>query len=76
MALVFLVMMLRLEYDRQNRTKKRKTKKTQGQTASNKVRAKNIKKNNLYDACNEFTYDACSNALKFVQLYFINKQLT
>ena len=41
-ALVFLTMMLRLEYDRWKRDKEEKTKKTQGQTASNTVRAKQI----------------------------------
>ena len=30
----------------------------------------------MYDACDECTYDASSNALKFVQFYFINQQLT
>ena len=32
--------------------------------------------NSLYDACNECTYDACSNALKFVQFHIINQKLT
>ena len=41
-ALVFLTMMLRLQYDKQKRDKEEKTKKTQGQTASDTVRAKTI----------------------------------
>ena len=32
--------------------------------------------NNLYDACNECTYDACFNALRFVQYHIIYHQLT
>ena len=43
---------------------KNKTK-DQGQTAFERVRAQGIStNNNLYDACNEYTYNACSNAQK------------
>ena len=32
--------------------------------------------NDLYDAWDECIYDACSNALKFVQFHIINQKLT
>ena len=52
-------MILRVERKR-NKQEKRKN---QGQMALERVRAQNISiNNNLYDACNECTYDACSNA--------------
>ena len=59
-ALVFLTMMLRVGKDRQKRDKREK-RKTQGQTTSEKVKAK---KKNLHDAC--------STALRIVQLYLKN----
>ena len=62
--------MLRLEYDRWKRDKEEKTKKTQGQTASDMVRAPKKKKKNLYDAWTVLTHDACSNALRIAQLDF------
>ena len=50
-ALFFLTMMLRARNDRQKRNQRKKTKKNQGQTASDKVREKTIIENiNLYDA--------------------------
>ena len=54
-------------HDFKSRKEKEKEKqekyKNQGQTALERVRAQNISiNNNLYDACNECTYDACSNA--------------
>ena len=65
--------MLRDWNERKTETKKE----TQRTTELESVRAQKISKNNnLYDACNECTYDACSNALKFVQIYFRNHQLT
>ena len=40
--------------------KKQKQRKYQGQTALEWVRAQKISKNNnLYDACDEYKYDAC-----------------
>ena len=42
-ALVFLTMMLRVGKDRHKRNQRKKTKKTQGQIASNKVKAKKKK---------------------------------
>ena len=54
-----------------------KENKNQGQTTLERVRAQKLStNNNLYDARNECTYDACSNALKFVQFYIIYHQLT
>ena len=51
LALVFLTMMLRVGKDRQKRDKRKKTKKNQGQTASDKVREKIAIENiTLYDA--------------------------
>ena len=68
--------MLRVGKKRQKKKKKKK-KENQRQTALEWVKAqKSQKNNNLYDACKECTYDACSNALKFVQFYFINHPLT
>ena len=66
LALVFLTMTLRVE--RKNKTKRKH--KNQGQTALERVRAQNISmNNNLYDACNEGTYDACSNAQKACSIF-------
>ena len=73
LALVFLTMTLRVE--RKNKTKRKH--KNQGQTALDRVRAQCISTNNkLYDACNECTYDACSNAQKLIQYFKIYQQLT
>ena len=49
-ALVFLTMMLRVGKDRQKRNQRKKTKKTQGQTASDKIKAKIYRKKNIKDA--------------------------
>ena len=48
-----------------------------GQTTLERVRAQGILiNNNLYDACNKCTYDACFNAQKLVQfLTFTNNWL-
>ena len=60
-----------LNHDSKSRKGKKK-KKNQGQTALEGVRAQNLStNNNLYDACNECTYDACSNAQKLVQFFFL-----
>ena len=54
-------MILRVE----KKSKKQEKHKNQGHTALERVGAQNISiNNNLYDACNECTYDACSNAQK------------
>ena len=56
-----------LNHDSKSRNEKQNKKKTQnqGKTALEKVRAQNITiNNNICDACNECTYDACSNAQK------------
>ena len=56
---------------------KKENKKNQGQTTSDKVRGKTTIENiNLYDAWTKWTNDACSNALRTVQLYFQNKEWT
>ena len=56
---------------------KEKENKNQGQTALERVKAQQLSTNyNLYDACNECTYDACSNAKKLVQFLIIYQQLT
>ena len=56
---------------------KKENKENQGQTTSDKVRGKTTIENiNLYDAWTEWTNDACSNALRTVQLYFQNKEWT
>ena len=61
-------MILRVE----TKGKKQEKHKNQGQTALEMVRAQNISiNNNLYNACNECTYDACSNAQKLVQFFNI-----
>ena len=49
-ALVFLTMMLRVGKDRQKRNQRKKTKKTQGQTASDKTKEKIYRKKNRKDA--------------------------
>jgi len=55
--------------ERQDIVKTKERKQNQGQIALDEVREKqNIENNNLYDAC--------SNALKTVQFYFMNQQLT
>ena len=42
-----------------------------------KVKEKTTIENiSLYDAWTEWTNDACSNALRTIQLYFKNKELT
>ena len=46
-------------------TKEKKTKKTKGRLHQTKLEQKNIENNNLYDACNECIYDACSNGNLF-----------
>ena len=52
------------------RKEKQKQRKYQGQTALDRVRAQCISTNNkLYDACNECTYDACSNAQKACSIF-------
>ena len=56
---------------------KEKKQRNQGQIALERVKRQKISiNNNLYDACNECTYDACSNALKIVQNNLKNYQLT
>ena len=68
LALVFLTITLRVERKRKNQEKH----KNQGQIALERVRAQNISiNNNLYDACNECTYDACSNAQKSCSIFNI-----
>ena len=63
--------------ERKDTTETKERKQNQGQTTLDKVREReNIENNNLYDAWHEWTNDACSNALKTVQFYFINLQLT
>ena len=63
--------------ERKDTIETKERKQNQGQTALDKVREReNIENNNLYDAWHEWTNDACSNALKIVQFYFINLQLT
>ena len=72
-ALVFLTMTLRI--GRKNTTKRKH--KNQGLTALERVRAQCISTNDKpYDACNECTYDACSNAQKLVHFFKIYPQLT
>ena len=53
-------------HDSKSRKEKENKKKTQ----------KSITNNKLYDACNECTYDAGSNAQKLVQFFKIYQQLT
>ena len=63
--------------ERKDTTETKERKQNQGQAALDKVREReNIENNNLYDAWHEWTNDACSNALKTIQFYFINLQLT
>ena len=64
------------ERQKQKQKPKKKNKENPRQTTLERVRQSNNKNNNLYGAWHECTYDACPNALKFVQLYFINQQLT
>ena len=57
-------------HDSKSRKKKTRKHKNQGQTTLERVRAQNISmNNNLYDACNEGTYDACSNAQKACSIF-------
>ena len=73
LALVFLTMTLRVE--RKNKTTRKH--KNLRHTTLERVRAQSISTNNkLYDACNECTYDACSNVQILVQLFKIYQQLT
>ena len=54
----------------ERKSKKQEKHKNQGQTALERVRAQNISiNNNLYNACNECTYDACSNAQKTCSIF-------
>ena len=71
-ALVFLTMMLRIRI----KGKQKQRKKHKGRLHQRGLSTKISINNNLYDTCNECTYDTCYNALKFVQFYFINHQLT
>ena len=61
-------------HDSKSIKEKEKQEKTQnqGNNALERVRAQNIAiNNNLYDVCNECTYDACSNAQNLVQFFNI-----
>ena len=59
-------MILRVE----RKSKKQEKHKNQRRTALERVRAQNISiNNNLYDACNECTSDACSNAQKTCSIF-------
>ena len=74
-ALVFLTMALRI--GRKIKTKTKHNTQNQWQTALEWVRAQCLSTNDkLYDACNECTYDACSNAQKLVQFDQLYQQLT
>ena len=69
--------MLRVGKERPKQKPQKENKENQGQTALDRVREKTTIENIiLYDAWTEWTNDACSNALKTVQLYFRNQQLT
>ena len=63
--------------EKQRQRPKKENKENQGQAASDRVRDKTTMEDIiLYDAWTEWTNDACSNALKTVQLHFRNQQLT
>ena len=63
--------------ERQDTSETKERKQNQGQIALDKVREKqNIENNNLYNVWHEWTNYACSNALKTIQFYFMNQQLT
>ena len=69
--------MLREGKERPKQKPKKENKENQGQTTSGKVTEKTTIENiDLYDAWTEWTNDACSNALRTVQLYFRNQLLT
>ena len=68
--------MLRVGKERQKQKPKKENKENPRHIALERVRENNIENNNLYDAWHEWTNDACSNALKTIQFYFINQQLT
>ena len=68
--------MLKEGKERTKQKPKKENKETKGRLHQ-KVREKTTIENiSLYDAWTEWTNDACFNALRIVQLYFKNKELT
>ena len=55
--------------------KKKKKKKTRADSIKHTYNKNNIENNNLYDAWIVLTHDACSNAVRIVQLHFKNHRI-